>query len=110
MDRRRKSVAVEGTGKKRGLMLPPIGKKDFHPAVMNMRKPSILGVTDSNPTVKESVVALNIDPNLLVGPVYDNTKQRQMAIKDQLGDITQRLHRVGINTFPLLYFFGVEES
>ncbi|XP_071086325.1 rho-associated protein kinase 2-like [Haliotis cracherodii] len=35
--------------------------------------------------------ALVIDTNLLVGPVYDNTKQRAKTLKQQLGDINTRL-------------------
>lgn len=38
--------------------------------------------------------ALVIDTNLLVGPIYDNTKQRAKALKEQLGDINTRLQTV----------------
>lgn len=34
------------------------------------------------------------DTDLFVGPVYDDSSRRQNVIKEELGEITKRLHRV----------------
>lgn len=55
------------------------------------------GVTNSTGapmSLVEDLIPKVVDTSLFVGPVYDSTKRRQGVIKDQLGDITQRLHKV----------------
>ncbi|KAL5004734.1 hypothetical protein ScPMuIL_018190 [Solemya velum] len=81
MDARRKSL-LPPEQRKRVPSLPPIARDQQTEGVM-MRPPS----TD-----------LSIDPNLLVGPVYEGPDRRREAIKEQLGDITARLHQT-LNQF-----------
>ncbi|OWF40900.1 Cysteine-rich, acidic integral membrane protein [Mizuhopecten yessoensis] len=44
-------------------------------------------------SLAEDLIPKVVDMSLLVGPVYDSTRSRQGVIKEQLGDITQRLHK-----------------
>ncbi|XP_060064027.1 tropomyosin-1, isoforms 33/34-like [Ylistrum balloti] len=44
-------------------------------------------------SLAEDLIPKVIDTSLFVGPVYDSTRRRQSVIKEQLGDITQRLHK-----------------
>ncbi|XP_033760758.1 rootletin-like [Pecten maximus] len=44
-------------------------------------------------SLAEDLIPQVVDTSLFVGPVYDSTKRRQSVIKEQLGDITKRLHK-----------------
>ncbi|KAK3095833.1 hypothetical protein FSP39_019731 [Pinctada imbricata] len=62
------------------------------------------------PTISGSGLAnseKSYDTSLIVGPVYDNTRQRKAAIKEQLSDITKRLHQT-LHTYDAIQTY--EES
>ncbi|XP_046579234.1 uncharacterized protein LOC124286836 [Haliotis rubra] len=69
--------------------LPPIQKGPTMMAPTPQIVESMEVETKDLTTFEEQ--ALVIDTNLLVGPVYDNSKQRAKALREQLGDINTRL-------------------
>ncbi|XP_046362714.2 uncharacterized protein LOC124139582 [Haliotis rufescens] len=68
--------------------LPPIQKGPIVMAPPPKIVETIVEKTDLSAFEEQALV---IDTNLLVGPVYDNSKQRAKALKEQLGDINTRL-------------------
>ena len=46
------------------------------------------------PELQHTEQGLGIDPNLLVGPLYVPKTTNSDRIKEQLGDITEKLHKV----------------
>jgi hypothetical protein len=47
--------------------------------------------------------ALGIDPNLMVGPVYEPKVSAADSIKAQLSDITEKLHKVTCQVETFLF-------
>ena len=107
MDRGRRGLLPGSSDpRKRGKPLPPVserasagpyGQMIEPPSTKygEMMEPMSFGgswTPGSSTTADES---LAIDPNLLVGPLYTGNTERQTGrIKEQLTDITDKLHKV----------------
>lgn len=91
-----------GDPRQRTRQLPPVASSSAGTSRMGetqtkygeMVEPQLYsGTKKTNLPIDEDTVM--IDPNLLVGPLYTaSTDRRSDRIKEQLTDITEKLHRV----------------
>ena len=107
MDRGRRGLVTGSSDpRKRGKPLPPVSERGsagpygqmIEPQAIKygeMVEPPSLGGTWAPATSLTADDDLVIDPNLLVGPLYTGNTERQTGrIKEQLTDITDKLHKV----------------
>lgn len=82
--------------RKRGRPLPPVSERSSAGPYGQMLEPQKFGGSMIPATAAADDDRLVIDPNLLVGPLYTESADRKSGrIKEQLTDITEKLHRVG---------------
>ena len=108
MDRRPASHAGSSDARRRGRALPPVSERNVAGPYGQMIEPEAVkfGGSMTAATVHADDEQFIIDPNLLVGPLYqDNTDRKTGRIKDQISDITEKLHRVSIYLSIYLSFY-----
>ena len=98
MDRgRRASLTGSSDARRRGKPLPPVSERSGPYGQMVEPEAVKFGGSMIAADVQEDKDSLVIDPNLLVGPLYvSDTAGKTGRIKDQITDITDKLHRVFI--------------
>lgn len=102
MDRGRQgSIVGSSDPKKRGKQLTASGKSSAGPYGQTEKfKGSMVA-----PALAVDDTSLVIDPNLLVGPLYVPQTTETDRIKEQLGDITEKLHKVCLKIYFSVYTF-----
>ncbi|XP_069104534.1 uncharacterized protein [Argopecten irradians] len=101
-----KTVAGENKFQRSNTLAPPKTtkpkKKPYNATMRRLSQfdgPSVANTARLSLT--EDLIPQVVDTSLFVGPVYDPTKRRQSVIKEQLGDITQRLHKT-LNEYDVM--------
>ncbi|XP_060557928.1 probable DNA double-strand break repair Rad50 ATPase isoform X2 [Ruditapes philippinarum] len=89
MDRLRRRESVDTSDNRKRGKLPSVTEKTSEHENGSLKfKGSVIA-----PEVERTRHGLGIDPNLLVGPIYEPQTTESDRIKEQLGDITEKLHK-----------------